>query len=101
MPVCKYLDLSISHITYEDAETLEEWRSGPRVVPHEFGFFVHVPRACGNRSQLDPEQLKEIVEGGLSPALVVVLEHARKKDCEWVNLDRDAVEENGLPVFEW
>ena len=99
MPVYRLLDLSTAHLNEPEmallsSQTDSPWESSelPRVVPHHYGALVHVTTADAD----DDERLRT-----LSPNLLGCIERARRLDCSWINFDRDADTEPGLPVFDW
>lgn len=99
----QFLDLSTKYMTREDSKKLAVAEiegvefSKPRVIPHEYGWFVNV--------QPDQEIFDEHVESlkklGFSAAFIDVLTFARKHECWWINFDQDGEDEEGLPTFEW
>ncbi len=97
--VCSYLDVSTGHIT--ELEMLRLSAGGvsdlsvPRVIPHEYGAWVHV--RCSEVE--DDDVCREDALLGVNVA--VVLRRARELGCSWVNFDRDAEPLDGLPTFDW
>lgn len=98
MPVCKYLDLSTGHLPARDREKLDDGPCPAIVVPHPYGWWIHVPSDDDelddlvNRNTGSPEQV-------MSDDFIALLMHARECECDWINLDQDADQEVGLPWF--
>lgn len=96
--VHQFLDASSTHLPEAERELLEE-RGGagegwPRVVPHEYGWWVNV--------QADEDYADETHAGLVdeAPALVAALKFAQTPECWWINFDSDASEIAGLEVYE-
>lgn len=101
MPVHKYLDLSTAHLTESDAKALEPYGMGdldhsPRVIDHGYGAWVNVPDIDGPDDDEDAQALRDSY-----PSLAICIEKARQLDCTWINFDRDAPTEEGLPTHDW
>ncbi len=96
MPIGKYLDLSIAHVTEWDDHQIEVMTRGLIYAPHPFGYWVHVPE-----DQLMDAYLKQARATGFSEALCNVIRYARALDCNWINFDRDGLECDELPTHEW
>lgn len=105
MPVYKYLDLSIAHITRLDAEKLENVFSGNGLLPliyrkDDYGWWIHVPVGCERRETIGEIQ-EALTEHGFSLALISILNHAAELNCYWINLDQGGEVEPGLQTYEW
>lgn len=91
LEIQKMLACSTSHVTQDDTICLSEEEG---LVAHEYkeGFFVHVPdAACDD----------ELVAIGYSPAFLALLKLARANDCDYLTLDCDGPEIEGLQTFDW
>ena len=94
LPIYKYLDLSIAHITKEtddylriQAEQDEAYKA--IVYTKDCGYFVCVP------------ELDEIDEYDMPDDLKACLKFAAEHDCYWLVLDADADTINELETYEW
>jgi hypothetical protein len=110
MPVYRYLDLSIEHLTEREADELcgsgptgvyvmGDLDHSPRVIAHESGAWVQLPaRECegGDWGDLDAETLLST-----RPNLALCFERAWELDCNWINFDQDAERDPDLPTFDW
>lgn len=102
MPVLRYLDLSTAHLTQREADELSSAFSfgdldhSPRVIPHEYGAWVHVP-ALDEATDLEDHAALARTR----PNLAACIAKAREYDCTWINFDRDADEDATLPTYEW
>jgi hypothetical protein len=102
MPVYKYLDLSTGHLTRNEGVELSsaypygDLDHSPRVIVHDYGAWVNVPDLDGSWDAEDQEALRSS-----RPNLADVIDHARELGCTWINFDRDAEPEEGLPVHDW
>ena len=83
-----YLDLSTGHLPQQIFEDLSNW-SSLRVVQHEYGAILWVP--SGDYSD-DPQWPEE---------LLIVLNWARKLNCDLINFDQDARKLKYLPYYNW
>ena len=91
LEIQRHLVACTSHVTKDDTICLSE---GECVVAHEYeeGYFVHVPEAtCDD----------ELRDNGYSPAFLALLKLARENACDYLTLDRDGPEIEGLEIFEW
>jgi hypothetical protein len=95
MPVFKYLDLSTSHLTQAEMESIAT-NGSCRAIPHEYGAWVSV---ATDKESLQ-EDLKELPLNGFSN-LAACLRFAAAKRCAWINFDQDADREAGLKEFNW
>jgi hypothetical protein len=109
MPVYRYLDLSIRHLTEGEANEIcgghcapfpfTGLARSPRVIAHESGAWVQLPaRECegGDWGDLDAETLLST-----RPNLALCFESAWELDCNWINFDQDAERDPDLPTFDW
>ena len=100
MGVEKFLDASTGHITYEDSLKLldghEDFPS--RVIPHEFGWWINVPYLSEWGENMI---IQKLTEQGYSGGMLNLLKYASENSCWWINLDCDAIDVEGLEVFEW
>jgi len=87
----KFLDASTEHLSRVERDELEAGLddSTPRVIPHEHGWWIHVPVA-----ECDCKAVEHM------PALTAALRAAKKLDCWWINFDADADQVDGLEVYE-
>lgn len=96
--IARYLDLSTAHLTQREADSAGAAfaTAGPRVIPHEYGMWVHVQHD-------DIEEHDAVVLAAGFPNLLAVLQFARASavDVNWVNLDRDSEVLTDVPVFSW
>jgi hypothetical protein len=91
MPVHRYLDLSTSHLT-----RIENRDGLPRVIPHEYGAWVHASTITEDSDLEDHTALAKT-----RPNLAACIAKAREYDCYWINFDADAEQDDSLPTFEW
>lgn len=94
--IVKAVDVSTAHITRRDAELMSnDCMVVPRCQSHEYGFtiFVGVDLKCGAR--------EDLIEAGLSAALIDLVEAAQRQKALLLNLDRDATVFPKLPRFDW
>lgn len=97
MEIAKMLVACTSNISKATADLIEEdiecqLHDGTMPVVFrkgEYGWFVNV---SDERAELYPDTPKD---------LAALIELAAKQGCQWVMLDRDADEVEGLEVFEW
>jgi hypothetical protein len=91
LEIQRCLVVGTCHVTQDDTICLSEEEG---IVAHEYeeGFYVHVPDAACD------DELRGI---GYSPAFLGLLKLARENDCDYLTLDRDGPEIEGLEVFEW
>ncbi len=89
----KYLDASTAHLPAAERDLLTAGLdvSCPRVVPHEYGWWVNVPCV--------PSDIKQLANEHDCPALVAALKAARALDCDWINFDCDADFVDDLPTY--
>lgn len=102
MSVYKFLDLSVEHITPNDAQYLSLQATitkigakAPTLVVYEFdrGFFVSVPPA-----DTFADTVLAMRQSWCSGHLIALLERARQEGCILVQLDRDAAVCEGLDL---
>lgn len=108
MPTEKYIDLSTAHITEQDNAILTKIADGGadsavvRFARHEYGYILFIPlvdsREMPERRRDEETKAKML---GLSTAYVGLIQHARNKKCQIVNIDRDGEAKGNLPTFEW
>jgi hypothetical protein len=100
MPVYRYLDLSTAHLTEaEDAELrsrLADLEHSPRVIVHDYGYWINVPDLDGSWDAEDTVALHKAL-----PNLASCIDRARSYGCTWINFDRDAGQDATLPTFDW
>ena len=91
LEIQRHLVVSTCHVTQDDTICLSEQEC---IVAHEFeeGFHVHVPEA---------DHDDELRDNGYSPAFLGLLKLARENDCDYLTLDRDGPEIEGLTSFDW
>ena len=100
MSVHSYLDLSTSHLTQAEAQELDKVSDdsllcGARVIPHNYGMWVHVP-------PLDPDSIVDDEERALTlPNLHACIVYARGLGCMWIDFDSDGDLDPKLPTYEW
>lgn len=87
--ISKMLVVSTAHLTQETADQLSAESLPVASYPNEYGGFVYVPTDPIDR------------EAGLTEDIAAVFKLARALHCEWVKLDRDAPELDGLKIYEW
>jgi hypothetical protein len=108
------LVLSTGHITRKDSDLLDrdtapviafqkaagQGPTGKGTAHYDaFGYWVHVPDA---QSDADfARSMTAIQQAGYSPALVELLQLARRLGCQWLMLDRDGELRSDLPRFDW
>jgi hypothetical protein len=91
LEIQRHLVACTSHVTKDDTICLSEEEG---LVAHEYeeGYFVHVPDAACD------DELRGI---GYSPAFLGLLKLARENACDYLTLDRDGPEIDGLERFDW
>lgn len=93
LPIYKYLDISTAHIKEETDTYLQKQvrnDNSPLIVyEKECGYFIHVSY-----------NLDEI-EMHIPSDLASCLGFARKHNCYWIVLDRDAEVIDELETYEW
>jgi hypothetical protein len=91
MNIEKMLVLSTAHITEKTKDWLEQLPEAFIVYPkEEYGFFIPLWEGI----------LKE-KKGEIPNELHNIMVYAKKKDCDWIMLDRDAFIIDDLPLYEW
>ncbi|GAB3216335.1 hypothetical protein GCM10027586_08430 [Kineococcus gypseus] len=72
--------------------------SGPRVIAHEHGLWVHVSQEPAEAFEGETVHLRESF-----PHLLAALRLARVlgSDVFWINFDADGERHEQLPVYEW
>ena len=100
MGVYKYLDLSTSHLPETEMRSIDETSAdsllcGSRVIPHNYGAWVHVPEK--NAESFDDDEERALGY----PNLHACIEYARKYEATWINFDSDGDVESELPVHFW
>lgn len=84
--------VSTAHLTNAEARALENGlRPQATVATFEEGWFVSCHSARQPGYEADPHW----------PALEAVRAWAVEQECEYVMLDRDAEQAQGLPVYQW
>lgn len=83
----KFLDISTGHLTLKTREALEAGLSNVSYADHGYGWWIYATEDEDVR-QLFPDDIAEICR------------FARKHDCDWINLDCDAEQIEGLPYYE-
>lgn len=108
--VYKYLDLSTGHLTKADAHELSGGMvCGCRVIPHDYGAWVHVP---SSRELADHERLTahehdecdlavDVERAEELPSLHACIMRARALGALWINFDSDGDVDPELPTYEW
>jgi hypothetical protein len=107
--ILRCLAISTAHISKRDDELLDEdasWYVSPKDPPYRpfllvavknAGYFVYV--------NSDPEILGEDMNGllkrGYSQAFMDILAWACDNKIDWLELDADGPEYDGLPTFDW
>lgn len=80
--VMQYLDASTAHLPQHERDGLQSGElldnKTPRVIPHEYGWWVNVP------DEIDEDDFER------APALLAVVRFARRHNCNWINFDVDA-----------
>lgn len=95
--VAKYLDITTAHLTAAEMEAVTDRFADvdddtPRVIPHDYGAWVNVQR----EAMYDEGEFAE-----LYPNVAACLTRAHELDCNWINFDRDAGQDDVLPIYEW
>ena len=91
-----YLDCSTKHISMDDAKLLKNPPNELLTYENEYGWFVHVPP-----DMHEGEFVEQLVENGVGPGLLRVLQFAHQNSCNWVKLDCDGTEIPALLEFNW
>jgi hypothetical protein len=98
--VYRYFDVSTGHIQEKDMRLLD-YDGRPRLehgiiaVSHDFGAWVHLMDDAHDLDYLN------VRAGGFSDQFVKMLEEARKRGCEWINIDQDGFVHAELERCEW
>lgn len=95
----KTVELSTNHITFADNELLKAKAdlyagtfSGPIVQRHEHGFVIPIGEPTVNA----------LKHAGASPEFTAILDGCfQEGDIMYLCFDGDALQQEGLPVFEW
>jgi hypothetical protein len=100
MPVYSYLDLSTAHVTEAEMDAVngrfaDVDDNTPRVIVHEYGAWVNVQPGWRASSDTADEFCARY------PNVARCLERAIELDCNWINFDRDADQDDVLPTYEW
>lgn len=95
MAIRKLLDISISHITPQDAVLLATMGAQVAATEYEYGFYV---RVTSDEDYL-MDRMTNARRLGFSVPFVHLLRTAAQHDCELIMLDRDGLEDESLPVF--
>jgi hypothetical protein len=99
----KTLILSTAHLTYEDSQQLDYLAStddpeftSPWMVWDHFGYgwWLRVPDSGEEENW---QEATELFSSNLLQLMLFALGH----DCDWLRLDADGLEVEGLPTFEW
>lgn len=101
----KTLAVSTGNVLESDCELLKEHSNQERLTTSviayekgEYGYWIYVP-------QDDNEDMLQFIvsarKDGFSDPFIVLMEHARKHECQWVMLDRDADVDPELQEYEW
>ena len=100
MGVEKFLDAGTFYITYEDSVKLLDDPVGfpTRVIPHDYGWWINVPRIECLEEDGDLQQMKH---DGYSDAFIRLMKMAAEHNCWWINLDSDGEDVEGLEQIEW
>lgn len=89
----RFLDLSTAHISKATNDALGQPGTIDTIyTPTEYGFWIYVP------TEIEPD---EIQRRRIPDDLERLMRYARARDCDYILLDRDGLEEEGLPVFAW
>lgn len=88
--IAKMLTISTGHVSRETAAKLEHGGACFLSIfaKGEYGWFIFVAR--------DDDSM-----GGAPPDLAACIAKARALGCDWLCLDRDGDELDGLPVYDW
>ena len=107
MSVAKFLDASTGYMTKNDSlllanieklQAIKAYRSRPRVIPHEYGWWVNVQQ----EGDVYVDHIAALVDAGFSASFLKVMHHARKHGCWWINFDQDGSKDLvGLRLFNW
>ena len=98
--VRKCLALSTAHVTQNDMHILEANKLMPTSAPYAHGVFVFVANQEADRDEKEACIL-DLQKTGLSEAFCNVYRLAWKHDVDFILLDRDELEIDGLPTFDW
>jgi hypothetical protein len=85
-----------TQLTEKDNEILEapECFTPPTRIHFEYGYIIYVPKS----EDLPIDKYKE---QGLSEAFIKIMQLAKEKDMDYVNIDRDGEEYEELEKFNW
>lgn len=95
----KSVELSTAHITFADNELLDSKAEqyagsllGPKILMHEHGFVIPISEPTVNA----------LKHAGASPEFTAILDGCfQEGDIMYLCFDGDALQQEGLPVFEW
>jgi hypothetical protein len=87
--IIKVLEASTVHVTPDTMDMIDNARIGVTTMASHYGAFIAVIN--------DPVIQRKIVQ---EEDLYPLFDMARKEDCEWIYLDRDADTIDGLPTYE-
>jgi hypothetical protein len=96
LQIHKYLDLSLSHVPYDDFEKLDrevKYEGDIIVYKKDRGYFIHVPQDDV------AEYLNLLHECGFSDAFRHIVQTASNLGCGWIVADADAKICPDLPTF--
>jgi hypothetical protein len=96
MAIRKLLDISISHITPQDAALLASVGAQVAATEYEYGFYVRVTSSDEGYLM---DRMTNARRLGFSVPFVHLLRTAAQNDCELIMLDRDGLEDESLPAF--
>ena len=100
MEINSILSASTHHLRRDTADWLEAQaaKSAPALIvysKHDYGFFVYVPDDESLQLSLVDKELQTKYE------LLGLIWLARYRNARWLELDRDAVVEATLPLWDW
>lgn len=90
LEIDRTLVCSTSHLSEEDNQSLFDEETNLIVYSlDEYGYMILARPVESDEPREHSDNLESL------------LEFARKNDCDWLRLDRDAEQIEGLPTFEW
>jgi hypothetical protein len=97
--IIRVLDASTAHLPEHVCEDLNSWEGVTAYAlstsDDHYGWLLHVPEELA-----DPAE-QELDEDGVPAEVLTLQRFARGLDCDYVLLDRDAAQVEGLPTWEW
>lgn len=85
----QFLDLSTWHIR----ESSVSWLNDNATANSEYGWWLYAP-------DCNEEDLRELWPN-CPNEIINICQKARQLNCDYINIDRDALEMDDLPTWDW